>query len=62
MLTELVSASVSVDVPKDSPPSLLSGTPEISSALSPSTSESGVNCPVSIAAVAVTTLNVEPGG
>ena len=47
--------------PKDSLKSFCSGTPEIFTPLSPLTVDCGVNCPVSIAAVSVTTLNVEPG-
>ena len=42
VLTDLVSASVSVMSPKDSPPSLLSGTPEIVLPLRPLMRESGV--------------------
>ncbi len=42
VLTEFVSASVSVMSPKSSPPKLFSGTPEISLPLRPLTSESGV--------------------
>ena len=41
--------------------SLDSGTPEISTPLRPLTVDSGVKRPVSMAAVAVTTLKVEPG-
>ena len=44
------------------PPALASGTPEISFPLSPSSIEPGVNLPLSIAAIAVTTFIVEPGG
>ena len=62
VLTELVSASVSVMSPKSSLPKLFSGTPEIFLPFSPLTVESGVYSPVSSAAVAVTILNVEPGG
>ena len=62
VLTELVSASVSVMSPKSSPPKLLSGTPEIFFPFLPLTVESGLNFPESSAAVAVTALNVEPGG
>ena len=62
VLTEWVSASVSVMSPKSSPPKLLSGTPEIFLPFLPLTVESGVNFPLSSAAVAVTVLNVEPGG
>ena len=62
VLTEFVSASVSVMSPKSSSPKLLSGTPEIFLPFSPLTVESGVYLPVSSAAVAVTALNVEPGG
>jgi len=61
VFTEWVSASVSVMRPKLSPPKLRSGTPEIGFRLRPLTSEFGVNSPLSIAAIAVTTLNVEPG-
>jgi hypothetical protein len=60
-LTELVSAVVSEIGPKLSPPSLLSGTPEIVFGELPSMIESGVYRPESIAAAAVRTLNVEPG-
>ncbi len=42
--------------------SLLSGTPEMVTGDLPLTIEFGVNLPLSIAAAAVTTLNVEPGG
>ena len=62
MLTELVSASVSEIGPKLSPPEFSSGTPLISLGEEPSMIVSGVTLPVSSAAVAVTTLNVDPGG
>ena len=62
VFTELVSAWESVMSPYDWPSSLLSGTPEIFFGLSPLTVVSGVYRPLSIAAIAVTTLNVEPGG
>ena len=62
VLTECVSASVSVIWPKFSLPKLRSGTPEIGLRLRPLTVEFGVKRPESIAAIAVTTLNVEPGG
>ncbi len=42
--------------------SLLSGTPEIVTGDLPLTTELGVYLPESMAAAAVTTLNVEPGG
>ena len=42
VLTELVSASVSVMSPKSSPPKFCSGTPEITLAFLPLTRESGV--------------------
>ena len=41
---------------------LLSGTPLMTFGLEPLMNESGVYLPVSSAAAAVTTLNVEPGG
>ncbi len=62
VLTELVSACVRVTGPKSSPPKFASGTPPISLGELPSTTDCGVNFPESSAAVAVTTLNVEPGG
>ena len=48
--------------PKLVPPALASGTPEISFGDEPSMIDSGVSLPLSSAAVAVTTLKVEPGG
>ena len=48
--------------PKDSPLSFCSGTPEMIFPLRPLTVESGVYLPESMAAISVTTLNVEPGG
>ena len=62
MFTELVSAVVRSTGPKLAPPEFASGTPSIEIPVSPLTTESGVNSPESSAAVAVTTLNVEPGG
>ena len=62
VFTELVSASVRLIGPKSSPPELASGTPLTSRGDEPSTTESGVYLPLSSAAAAVTTLNVEPGG
>ena len=62
MLTEFVSASVSVIGPKSWPPEFSSGAPLIVFGDEPSTIESGLNLPLSSAAVAVTTLKVEPGG
>ena len=62
MLTEFVSASVRVIRPKLFPPKFVSGTPSISFGDFPSTNDCGVKRPLSIAAVAVTTLKVEPGG
>jgi hypothetical protein len=62
VFTENVSAVVRSMSPKDLLPELAIGTPEISFGESPLTTEDGWNSPLSIAAVAVTTLNVEPGG
>ena len=62
VLTEFVSAVVSVTGPKSSLPKLESGTPPIVFGELPLSTESGVKRPLSSAAVAVTTLNVEPGG
>src|SRR5215207_468880 len=62
VLTEFVRAVVRLMSPNDAPPELLSGAPEMSLGLSPLSTESGVNFPESSAAVAVTTLNVDPGG
>ena len=62
VLTELVSAAVSVMSPKSSLPKLFRGTPEIFLPCLPLTVESGVYFPVSSAAVAVTAFIVEPGG
>ena len=62
VLTECVSASVSVMSPKLSLPKLRRGTPEIGLRLRPLMRDCGVKRPLSIAAIAVTTLNVEPGG
>ena len=62
MLTELVSASVSVIGPKLCPPEFSSGAPLIVLGDEPSMIVSGVTLPLSSAAVAVTTLKVEPGG
>ena len=56
-----VSAVVRSMSPKLWPSSFCSGTPEMTLPL-PLTVESGVYLPLSIAAIAVTTLNVEPGG
>ena len=61
VLTDFASASVSVIWPKLSFSSFCSGTPEIAHVVAPETVDSGVNLPLSIAAVAVTTLKVEPG-
>ncbi len=62
VLTEFVSASVNEIGPKLWPPEFSSGTPEIVFGEEPSMIESGRTRPVSSAAAAVTTLNVEPGG
>ena len=62
VLTELVSASVNEIGPKLVPPAFASGTPEISFGEEPSMTDSGLTLPLSSAAVAVTTLKVEPGG
>ena len=62
VLTEFVSANVRSMSPKDSPPKLFSGTPEISLPFSPLTRESGRYWPLSSAAAAVTTFIVDPGG
>ena len=62
VLTEFVSASVNEIGPKLCPPEFSSGTPLISFGDEPSMTVSGVTAPVSSAAVAVTTLKVEPGG
>src|SRR5947209_17676172 len=62
VLTENVSAVVRSIGPKLWLLSLFRGTPEIVTGELPLTTELGVNRPLSIAAVAVTTLNVEPGG
>ena len=52
---------MSVIAPKLSLLSFCSGTPEIGTLSRPLTVDSGVNAPVSIAAVAVTTLKLDPG-
>src|ERR1700722_3655739 len=62
VLTEYVSAVVRSILPKLWLLSLDSGTPEMVTGDLPSTIEFGVYFPLSIAAVAVTTLKVEPGG
>ena len=62
VLTELVSASLSVMSPKSSPPKFCSGVPEITWLFLPLIVESGVYLPESSAAVAVTVFIVEPGG
>src|SRR5581483_11849629 len=62
VLTEYLSASDSVIWPKDWLRSFCSGTPEIVTGELPLIIEFGVYLPLSIAAVAVTTLKVEPGG
>src|SRR5437764_7490722 len=62
VLTELTSAVVRSMLPKLWLPSFWSGTPEIVLGESPLTTEFGVYMPLSMAATAVTTLNVEPGG
>ena len=62
MLTLSVSALVRVMGPKLWLLSFSSGTPEIVLGESPLMIESGVYLPLSMAAVAVTTLNVDPGG
>ena len=62
VLTEKVRAVVRSIGPKLWSLSLDSGTPEIVTGELPLTTEFGVYLPLSIAAVAVTTLNVEPGG
>ena len=62
VLTEYVSALIRSIGPKLWLSSFWSGTPEIVFGELPLTIEFGVYLPLSIAAVAVTTLNVEPGG
>ena len=62
VLTENVSAVVRSMEPKLWLLSLFSGTPEMVTGELPLTVLLGVYRPESIAAVAVTTLNVEPGG
>ena len=62
MFTEFVSASVNEIGPKLAPPAFSSDTPEIVLGELPSITVSGLTLPLSSAAVAVTTLNVEPGG
>src|SRR5215831_16887772 len=62
VLTEKVSAVVRSMLPKLWLLSFWSGTPEMVLGESPLTTEFGVYFPLSIAAAAVTTLNVEPGG
>ena len=62
MLTDFVSASVSGMRPNCALSKLLSGAPEIVFGDLPSTWLSFVYLPLSIAATAVTTLKVEPGG
>jgi hypothetical protein len=62
VLTEFVSASVMLIGPKSSPPAFSSGTPLIVLGEEPSITVSGLMAPLSSAAVAVTTLKVEPGG
>src|SRR3954452_20499079 len=62
VLTELVSAVVRSIEPKDSPPSLDSGTPEIVFGDEPSSTELGEYLPESMPATAVTVLKVDPGG
>ena len=52
---------MSVIAPKLSLLSFCNGTPEMGTLSLPLTVDCGVKSPVSIAAVAVTTLNVEPG-
>ena len=61
VLTDLARPWVSVSSPKFSFWSFCKGTPEMRTLARPLTVDSGVNAPLSIAAVAVTTLNVEPG-
>src|SRR5436189_6442384 len=62
VLTEWVSASVSEIEPNCSPPKFDSGTPPITFGEAPFSTDCGVNLPVSSAAAAMTTLNVEAGG
>ena len=62
VLTELVRAVVIGMSPNCSPPEFESGTPSIAIGDRPLSTESGVNLPLSRAAVAVTTFIVEPGG
>ena len=62
VFTECVSAVVSEMSPNCSPPKLDSGTPSITLGDFPLRNELGVNLPLSSAAVAVTTLKVDPGG
>ena len=61
MLTEYVIAVVSVIGAVALARSLRIGTPEMAFGELPSMTESGVYLPLSIAAAAVRTLNVEPG-
>ena len=61
VFTELVSASVNEIGPKSCPPEFSSGAPLIVLGEEPSMTVSGETLPVSSAAVAVTTLKVEPG-
>src|SRR3954454_1201954 len=62
VLTQCVRASVNEIAPNCSLPKLLSGTPEITFGDLPLMNEFGVYLPESIAAEAVTTLKVDPGG
>src|ERR1700733_8359118 len=61
VLIEYVMAVVSVCGPQLLSPSLLSGTPDTVTGESPLMTEFSVYIPLSIAAVAVTILKVEPG-
>ena len=61
MLIENVIAVVKVCGPQLRPSSLASGTPETMIGELPLITESGLYMPLSIAAVAVTILKVEPG-
>src|SRR5919202_1742431 len=62
VLIDFVSAVVRSTSPNDWLKSLFRGTPEILMPFLPLTVEDGVYLPESIAAIAVTTLKVEPGG
>ncbi len=61
VFTENVSASVKETAPPASPSMFWSGAPPMIAGELPSRTDSGVSSPLSSAAAAVTTLNVEPG-